>query len=64
MPITYTTDLFCDGETLNGYCCTAWVHVSIGCAKHREIVQWAKANGWLYRNRKFYCPDCAQKQKG
>lgn len=48
--IVKTVDVFCD-------ICGTWVFGDLNCT-HKRARKSAKADGWIYRNKKDICPDC------
>lgn len=62
MSICFTADVFCDGEGGN---CADWIFGTVqyhNTSGTREIARKkAKEKGWIHKNGKDYCPECAKK---
>lgn len=66
MSICFTVDVFCDGDAGN-HVCTEWI---FGTVQHYNISgtrkiarKRAKIAGWINKNGKDYCPECAKKMR-
>jgi len=64
MSICFTVDIMCNGD-VGDHICAEWV---FGTVQYHTISgtresarKKAKAAGWVYKDGKDYCPDCAKK---
>lgn len=53
----------CDGKQMGaGPCFARFVTVAAGSVKQARM--FAKTEGWLHKDGKDYCPECAKKVRG